>query len=67
MKSHFIYIFTLLTAFLVALPLLVQGAPVSLNTLENINSANHMGLLEPGTLLLLTLGGGGMVYLHKRK
>ena len=67
MKSHFIYIILFLTAFFVALPLLVLGAPVSPNTLETINSAKHMGLLEPGTLLLLTLGGGGMVYLNKRK
>ena len=67
MKSHFIYTILFLTAFFVTLPLLALGAPVLASTLKTINSAKNMGLLEPGTLLLLALGGGGMVYLNRRK
>ena len=55
------------TCFFVILPLLGLGAPELPDTLKTISSTNNMALLEPGTLLLLTLGGGGMVYLNKRK
>ena len=67
MKSHFICRISFLAIFFVTLPLLALGAAVLPDTLKTINSAKHMGLLEPGTLLLLALGGGGMVYLNKRK
>ena len=67
MKSHFICRILLLTCFLVIVPLLALGVPESQDTLKSISSTKNMALLEPGTLLLLTLGGGGMVYLNKRK
>ena len=67
MKSHFICRVLFLTAFFVTLPLLALGAAVLPGTLKTINSAKNMGLLKPGTLLLLALGGGGVVFLISRK
>jgi hypothetical protein len=67
MKSKVISRILLFTCFFVTLPLLSLGAPESPDTLKTISSTNNMALLEPGTMLLLTLGGGGMVYLKKRK
>lgn len=67
MKLHLICRISFLTVFFATLPLLALGAPVLPGAMKTIHSANNMGLLEPGTLLLLALGGGGMVYLNKRK
>lgn len=67
MKSNFIRIIGLLTCIFVILPLSALAAPQSSEALSTIGSTKNMALLEPGTLLLLTLGGGGMVYLNKRK
>jgi hypothetical protein len=67
MKLPLVCRISFLILFFVTLPLLALGAsglPAALNTLQN---AKIMGLLEPGTLLLLTLGGGGAVYLNTRK
>lgn len=49
------------------MPLLAFAVPESPDTLGTITSTKSMALLEPGTLLLLALGGGGMLYLNKRK
>ena len=65
MTSHFLCRISFLTAFFVTLPLLALGAPVLSSTLKTINSVKNMSILEPGTLLLLTLGGGGMIYLNR--
>ena len=67
MKSQFVCRTLLFTCLFVMLPLLAIGAPESPDSLKPISSSKNMALLEPGTLLLLTLGGGGMVYLNKRK
>ncbi|MEN8686990.1 MAG: PEP-CTERM sorting domain-containing protein [Desulfuromonadales bacterium] len=67
MKPHFICRILLSTCFFVIMPLLAFAVPESPDTLGTITSTKSMALLEPGTLLLLALGGGGMLYLNKRK